>query len=140
MSVVNPRFPHTCKIWRVSTASPLVDEPIDYDPLADEEEPSEPESGQELEEDEDVSVNVIYEGECRAYSKNTTSDRGEVITSYRGLALPVTQDEWTELGVVPQEGDLMWVQRGGYREYGNVIDKLPANFGGTHLTWRYGRE
>lgn len=36
MSVENPRYPHTCKIWRVTTDSPLVDEPVDYDPLADE--------------------------------------------------------------------------------------------------------
>ncbi len=135
MRVHNPRFPHTCKIWRVATSSPLVDEPADYDPMADEEDVLSPET-----EESEVTMNIIYEGECRAYSKNTTSDRGEVITSYRGLALPITQDEWTALGFAPQEGDLLWVERSGYREYGSVIDKLPANFGGTHLTWRYGRE
>ena len=82
---------------------------------------------------------IIYEGECRSYEKHTTSDRGEVITSYRGLALPLTQDDWNRLGIVPEEGDEIAVDRGAYREYGHVVDKNPANFHGTHLTWRYGR-
>lgn len=82
---------------------------------------------------------VIYEGVCRSYAKNTTSDKGEVIVSYRGLALPLTQDDWDALGFAPQEGDEIAVNRGAYIEYGRVIDLEPANFGGTHLTWKYGR-
>ena len=89
--------------------------------------------------EDEVSDIVVYEGECRAYDKNTTSDRGEVITSNRGLALPLTRDDWQSLGVVPQEGDYLEVDRGGNKELGLVIDKNPANFGGTHLVWRYGR-
>lgn len=155
MPVDNPRFPHFCRILRKKTDSPLGDEG-GYTPLCDggrgavcdcccysrqssygvfktqasakEEDPS-----------ERCAVALIYEGECRSYEKNTTSDRGEVVTSYRGLALPLTQDDWVRLGVVPMEGDEIVVCRGSYQEYGHVIDKNPANFGGTHLTWRYGR-
>lgn len=109
----NPRFPHTCIITR----------PKEVGPMQDEEE-----------------VEIIYEGVCRAYEKNTTSDRGDVITSSRGLSLPLTREDWNERGLIPQEGDSVVVNRGSYDEYGRVIDKNPGNFGGTHLVWRYGRE
>lgn len=109
----NPRFPHTCIISRPSDNGAM--------------------------EDDTTSV-TIYSGECRAYEKNTTSDRGEIITSVRGLSVPVTLDGWTELGVCPREGDLVEVTRGAYTEYGTVVDKNPGNFGGTHIIWRYGRE
>ena len=136
----NPRFPHTCVIWRQIVENPLVDEDIAFDPLADEDvvEPSQEETDEPKEEDLVKKV-IVYQGTCRAYDKNTTSDRGEIITSYRGLALPITREGWQELGVVPMEGDELEVDRGGYKEYGRVVDKNPANFGGTHLVWRYGR-
>lgn len=108
----NPRFPHTCRIVR----------PIDEDPMVDESEET-----------------VIYEGACRAYDKNTTSDKGDVVVSYRGLALPIDRVGWIGLGVVPREGDQVIVDRGSHPEYGRVIDVNPANFGGTHLVWKYGR-
>lgn len=128
MAVSNPRFPHFCRIIRKKMENPLVDED-GYSPLDDDNEQTGAENGEE----------IIYEGECRSYELHTTSDRGEVITSYRGLSLPVTQDDWTERGIVPQEGDEIAVNRGAYVEYGRVIDKNPANFHGTHLVWRYGR-
>lgn len=131
----NPRFPHTCVIWRLSNEGPLEDQDTEYDPLADESDSTE-DSGDPAEEETKV---IIYEGECRAYEKNTTSDKGDIISSYRGLALPLTRDDWTSLGVVPEEGDLLVVDRGCSKEYGSVLDKNPGNFGGTHLTWRYGR-
>lgn len=138
----NPRFPHFCRIVRRTATLPMEDEDIEYDPMADEDPMSDEEAvegeGAE-EEDPEPSETVIYEGECRAYDKNTTSDKGDVITSYRGLALPLTRDDWETLGVCPMEGDIIAVDRGGYTEYGTVIDKNPANFGGTHLIWRYGR-
>lgn len=145
VAVSNPRFPHWCRITRKRVSDPLVDEddfvPVtDFDPMDsdageenNEDTPAEEESGAVCE------TTVIYEGKCRGYEKNTTSDRGEVITSYRGLALPLTQDEWTELGMAPQEGDELVVDKGAFKEYGRVIDVNPANFHGTHLTWRYGR-
>lgn len=127
--VNNPRFPHTCRILRKTVASPLDDEgdfsPLDVDAVQQEA------SG--------ADVTVIYEGACRGYEKHTTSDRGEIITSYRGLSLPVTQNEWTKRGSVPREGDEIALDRGCYREYGRVIDVNPSNFHGTHITWRYDR-
>ena len=112
MPVSNPRFPHTCRIVRVIYDDPSVDE------------------GEE---------SVIYEGECRDYEKNTVSDKGEIINSYRGLALPIDRDGWIALGTVPQEGDEVVVDRGSHIERGRVVDVNPANFGGTHLIWKYGR-
>jgi hypothetical protein len=37
------------------------------------------------------------------------------------------------------EDDYVVVDRGGYEESGKIIDVNPANFGGTHIVWRYGR-
>jgi len=115
----------------------MEDQKVEYDPMADE--PDDVQNGEPDGEQEEAEETLIYEGECRAYDKNTTSDKGEVITSYRGLSIPVTREGWTEIGVVPMEGDKVVVNRGGYEEYGLVIDKNPANFGGTHLIWKYGR-
>lgn len=108
----NPKFPHTCTITR----------PMDEDPM----------------EDESEGV-VIYEGACRAYEKNTVSDKGEVLNSFRGLALPIDREGWISLGVVPQEGDSVDIDRGTHKEYGRVLDVNPANFGGTTVIWKYGR-
>ena len=110
----NPRFPHYCKITR----------PEAHDPLKDE--------------SEDGEI-VVYEGKCRAYDKNTVSDKGDVITSNRGLAVPVTREGWVALGIAPKEGDRVYVDRGSFTEYGTVVDKNPANFGGTHILWKYDR-
>lgn len=155
-AVSNQRFPHYCRILRKVTETPLADiedfSPLDSDWQERQEEGcccgvSEQGYGvfktkaSEAAKDpgERCSVTVIYEGKCRSYEKNTTSDRGEVVTSYRGLSLPMTESDWNALGVVPEEGDEVAVGRGPYVEYGRVIDKNPANFHGTHLTWRYGR-
>lgn len=108
----NERFPHQCRIVR----------PYDEDPM----------------QDEDGEL-VVYEGKCRAYDKNTTSDKGEVLNSQRGLALPIDREGWIELGVVPREGDKVSVDRGTHKEIGRVIDVNAANFRGTHLVWKYGR-
>lgn len=58
--MVNPRFPHTCKIYRMTEATP-------FDP------------GTEV---------VIYEGECRKYTN--TSKFNEVLISKYGLSIPGT--------------------------------------------------
>lgn len=159
----NPRYPHWCRIIRKSVENPLEDEehitPMpdvipsddDFDPLGDDKDCSCSNVSQDIpagdnfeqpddsDGSDDGQSTVIYEGKCRSYAKNTTSDKGEVILSYRGLALPLTQDDWDALGFAPQEGDEIAVNRGAYTEYGRVIDREPANFGGTHLTWKYGR-
>lgn len=80
---------------------------------------------------------VIYKGKCRSYNRDTVSDNGDVISSYRGLALPVEQDEWTE-DTIPLEGDSIIVYRKGFKECGVVTDKRPGNLG-THLIWKYAR-
>ena len=147
MAVTNPRFPHRCRIIRKTADNPLEEQggftPFDgYDPLgSDDAEDTYGSSSSSTEETSGVVEQVIYEGECRSYEKNTTSDRGEIISSYRGLALPLTQDDWTLLGFAPQEGDEVAVDHGAYVEYGRVVDKNPAtaSFAGTHLIWRFGR-
>lgn len=144
----NLRYPHWCRIVRKKTDNPLEDEEdfSSFDPLASDSNDSDDSSAEENltqnDSDENSQTTVIYEGVCRSYKINTTSDKGEVITSERGLALPLNQDGWDELGVVPKEGDEIVVVHGTtHKEYGRVIDKNVANasFAGTHLTWRYGR-
>ena len=153
MTETNPRFPHWCRIIRKTVEDPMVDED-DFSPLTDDEEndpmasdgqdvsDSSEETETEKDPVEESQTTVIYEGACRSYKINTTSDKGEVITSQRGLALPLNQDGWDELGVVPMEGDEVIVVHGTtFKEYGRVVDKnvATASFAGTHLVWRYGR-
>lgn len=165
MAISNPRFPHWCRIIRKTVTDPLVDED-DITPLKKDSSKPEPVIGHchvcegsydPLEEyssgcsccqdsvaEKDTRPSekgqIIYEGFCRSYEKHTTSDRGEVITSYRGLSIPMTQSDWNSQGIAPQAGDEVAVDRGAYREYGRVVDINPSNFHGTHLTWRYGRD
>lgn len=82
-------------------------------------------------------ITILYEGKCRSDNRDTISDNGEVMVSYRTLALPLKQDEWTEENI-PLEGDKIELQRFGYKEYGLVIDKRPSNLG-THIRWKYVR-
>lgn len=107
----NPRFPHTCQIIRITDSD---------NPLKD--------KGTET---------VIYEGVCRSYNRDTISDNGDVVASYRTLALPTKQDEWTEDNI-PHTGDDVTIHKIGCDEYGEVIDVRPGNLG-THLLWKYVR-
>lgn len=79
---------------------------------------------------------TLYDGPCRAYEKNTTSTSGEVITTNRGLSLPLSRMDW-ETDNVPTEGDKVEVDFGPYKERGQIIDKMVANFHGTHLIWKH---
>ena len=144
----NPRFPYRCRILRYAATEPMEDQAnvSDYDPMADDpmsddetaipSQPTEEEEGAENTETTS-KVTIIYEGECRSDNRDTISDNGEVIASYRTLALPLKQDEWTEENI-PMEGDKIELQRFGYKEYGLVIDKRPSNLG-THILWKYVR-
>lgn len=87
---------------------------------------------------DDVVSTVIYEGVCRSYDHNTTSDKGDVVVSNRKLALPLKKDCWMVRGVIPQEGDVVVVDKGVYEEYGVVTDKMPGNLG-TTILWKYVR-
>lgn len=141
----NPRFPHHCRILRYAATEPMEDQPnvSDYDPMADDPLADETDEtdGESLDgetaENTTKGVTVVYEGVCRSDNRDTISDNGEVIASYRTLALPLKQDEWTE-ETIPMEGDKIELQRFGYKEYGLVIDKRPSNLG-THILWKYVR-
>lgn len=115
----NPRFPHTCRIYRTMSGS----QPASEDPDVDEWDES---SATETE---------VYRGKCRSYNLNTTSDRGEVITNIRVLALPVKQDEWT-VDSAPHKDDRVCVDKLAFSEEGVVIDVRPNNLG-TDILWRY---
>jgi hypothetical protein len=104
----NPRFPHTAVIRRITQSDPFASNPGEQ---------------------------IVYEGVCRSYTKQTTNDRGEVLTSSRILAIPVKRDEWANM---PVEGDYIEVSIRDIIEYGHVIDKSPNNFG-TDILWKYGR-
>lgn len=114
-TVNNPRFPHYCRILRHTETGPMEDESYS----------------------DSSSYRVVYDGVCRSDNRDTISDNGDVIASYRTLALPLKQDEWTEY-TIPQEGDRIELQRFGYEEYGQVIDRRPGNLG-THILWKYVR-
>lgn len=136
--IKNPRFPHTCKIIRFKNSEPMADEKFDDDdPMRDEtEEPVVTEQDSE-ETYQSQGGTVIYEGVCRSDNKAVTSDNGDFNVSYRTLALPLKQDEWTD-ETIPLEGDRIELQRFGYKEYGIVVDKRPSNLG-THILWKYAR-
>jgi hypothetical protein len=140
--ISNPRFPHTCRILRYAVKEPMEDQANVLDPMADEDplvdesqNDSNNQESQEGQESEDPTV--IYEGVCRSDNRDTISDNGDVIASYRTLSLPLRQQEWTE-ETIPQEGDKIELQRFGYTEYGTVIDRRPSNLG-THILWKYAR-
>lgn len=145
--VNNPRFPHRCRILRYAATEPMEDQAniSEYDPMADDPlaDDTEVTDGSDLVDSNTEETNlpegvtVIYEGICRSDNRDTISDNGDVIASYRTLALPQKQDEWTE-ETVPQEGDKIELQRFGYKEYGQVIDMRPSNLG-THILWKYVR-
>ena len=134
MRVKNPRFPHTCRIIRYSNNDPMTDQAVLDDPMQDESPMEDEEVAAEVTEN---TAKVIYEGICRSDNKAVTSDNGEYNVSYRTLALPLKQDEWTE-ETIPVEGDRIELQRFGYKEYGIVVDKRPSNLG-THILWKYAR-
>ena len=127
----NPRFPHTCRILRYAVKEPMEDQANVLDPLTDDSQ--EDPNNQESQED----PIVLYEGICRSDNRDTISDNGDVIASYRTLSLPLRQQEWTE-ETIPREGDKIELQRFGYTEYGAVIDRRPSNLG-THILWKYAR-
>lgn len=118
--ISNPRFPHTCEIYRTVLVS---GGSVNDDPNVDEDDT------------EQTQKVVCYSGKCRSYDHDTTSDKGEVITQIRALALPVKQDEWTK-DDVPKVGDRVAVDKLSFTEEGFVIDVRPNNLG-TDLLWRY---
>lgn len=136
--IKNPRFPHTCRIIRYGNSEPMADQQFaDDNPMQDETEDNSVNDQDSEETNQNQVGTVIYEGVCRSDNKAVTSDNGEYNVSYRTLALPLKQDEWTE-ETIPLEGDRIELQRFGYKEYGIVVDKRPSNLG-THILWKYAR-
>lgn len=137
--VHNPRFPHTCRIIRPVTPEPFPDEPESNSssPFDESDETQENAEPQDVPSESGDEGTVLYEGICRGYNRDTTSDNGDVHSSYRMLALPLKQDEWTQENI-PRAGDRLELQRFGYAEYGQVLDITPSNLG-THLLWKYVR-
>ena len=143
MAVYNPPFPHRCKIIRKVRKDIISDEPF-VDEFADEDNVSDPFVEEQVSDNEEVEqsteptddVLLIYEGDCMAYPKHTTSASGDVITSLRGLAMPVTSDGWVERDIIPMKNDEVYVWRGLQREYGKITDVNAANFGGTEIIWK----
>lgn len=133
----NPRFPHHCRIIRYSETQPMEDQANVIDPMADEIDNAVQVDGDTDTQDLPEGETLIYEGVCRSDNRDTISDNGDVIASYRTLALPLKQDEWTE-ETIPMEGDKIELQRYGYTEHGLVIDRRPSNLG-THILWKYVR-
>lgn len=134
-----------CRIVRLPEMPPLEDQPTQETPAQDD--PMEDDvqgvqnipTGIQETTGEEPRILLVYEGPCRVYDKHTTTDKGDVITSFRGLSLPMTREDWRRLGIFPNAGDKINVDRGGDEEYGLVVDSNPSNFGGTHILWRYGR-
>lgn len=106
----NPRFPHNVTITRPTYNGPF---------------------------DEGGESAVVYEGKCRSYSKLNTSASGEVLSSMRVCAIPISTTEWT-IDNLPKTDDEVEIRKGVQTEYGKVIDVLTNNFG-TNIIWEYVR-
>ena len=112
-------FHDVCKVYRKMTVTTAASD----DPNVDEDDTTQ------------TVEKVLYEGKCRSYDHDTTSDKGEVITALRDLALPMKQDEWTADNA-PKKGDFVEVNKGAFKEWGTVIDFRPNNLG-TDILFRY---
>ena len=73
----NPRFPHTCKVYRKMTVKTAVSD----DPNVDEDDTTQ------------TTEKVLYEGKCRSYDHDTTPHNGEGITPIRDRASPRKHDD-----------------------------------------------
>lgn len=134
MSTVNPRFPHTLTLTRVTVVpsddDPFVD-PVEDDPFAEESEtgaveqtPGNAASGSG---DAETDVETIYEGECRSYRNVTTKTRDGVLVSDYVIAMPRA-----DFAILP--GDKVSVVANSRSMEGVVVDSQTTNFG-TNIWW-----
>lgn len=111
-SVNNPRFPHHIKIYRE-----VVDDVFN-------------EGTEEI---------LLYEGDARNFFNTTTDGDNKVVTNMRKSAIPLP-NEYVEKAFLA--GDKVVAFKGkdntAVREYGEVTDFKPANFG-TEIFWMYVR-
>ena len=135
MSTVNPRFPHTLTLTRVTVVSseddPFVD-PVEDDPFAVESEtPVVDSKGGSTEtptkDDEETETETLYEGECRSYRNVVTKTRDGVLVSDYVIAMPRV-----DFAILP--GDLVSVIANNRTMKGVVVDSQTTNFG-TNIWW-----
>lgn len=99
MSTINPRFPHTFILSRVSVA-------VSDDPFAEGSETS----------------TTLYEGECRSYRNVVTKTRDGVLVSDYVIAMPRV-----DFAILP--GDHVTVTANNRTMVGKVVDSQTTNFG-----------
>ena len=129
MSEINPRFPHTLTLTRV-TVVPSDDDPfvapVEDDPFAEDGEIEEVEQSSGNEESE-TGVETIYEGECRSYRNVMTKTRDGVLVSDYVIAMPRA-----DFAIFP--GDKVSVVANNRTMTGVVVDSQTTNFG-TNIWW-----
>ena len=125
MSTVNPRFPHTLTLTRV-TVTPQQDDPfvtpVEDDPFADENATpvAETPSGE-------TETETLYDGECRSYRNVMTKTRDGVLVSDYVIAMPRA-----DFAILP--GDKLSVAANNRTMEGVVVDSQTTNFG-TNIWW-----
>lgn len=105
----NPRFPHRVRIWREERGSDAFEDTVDE--------------------------RVLYDGVGRSFTNTTTTGDDHVVMNTRKCALPVLYDQWVEPVLA---GDRIMVETGGGREWGEVTDFEPSNFG-SEVYWHFVR-
>ena len=118
-NIRNQRYPHLIKIVRKVIGKSDTD-----DPFADDDAP--------VGEDEEI---VLYYGEGRSYTDNTTVGDKYVDQNKRKASIPVRYDEWGA-GRCPLDGDTIYATIGNNTEVGIVKDCEPDN-NRTVVYWEY---
>ncbi len=104
----NPRWPHTVVIYRE-------------------------EAGDNVWDEENTKIKVLYKGSCRSYRKSLTTAKGGVLTNIRMLSIKgFIQDLRTN--------DIVEVDKFGYKEEGFIKDvNAYMNGRGMTIEWDYER-
>ena len=130
MSTVNPRFPHSLTLKRVtvvsSTDDPFVD-PVEDDPFAEQSATPAVEQQSGTTETADVETETLYEGECRSYRNVVTKTRDGVLVSDYVIAMPRV-----DFAILP--GDKVSVVANNRTMEGVVVDSQTTNLG-TNIWW-----
>ena len=129
MSTVNPRFPHTFTLTRV-TVTPSQDDPfvvpVEDDPFAEEGAAPAvtPRNSGNTESSETIT---LYDGACRSYRNVVTKTRDGVLVSDYVIAMPRV-----DFAILP--GDKVSVNANNRTMKGVVVDSQITNLG-TNIWW-----
>lgn len=133
MSIVNPRFPHTLTLTRVTVVpsddDPFV-EPVEDDPFAvgsTTEDVVSTNTEVTSTDDAETDVETLYDGECRSYRNVMTKTRDGVLVSDYVIAMPRA-----DFAILP--GDKVSVVANNRTMKGVVVDSQTTNFG-TNIWW-----